>query len=149
MDMQNILIPVLVFSLVALLVATPVGAFIGAGINMDKHLGDTINFRLDPVVQVPGVGYGLENMDLGVTWGADYNLDALAGYPYGYGAVGAVTTGNVGYTLGLSMDEAHGAGFDGSSYGVPLTEGTVTRTKYNQIVAGNQAFQDTQAALVF
>ncbi len=88
-------------------------------------------------------------MDLGVTWGVDYDLSSLAGYPYGYGGVGAVTDANIGYSLGVSLDETHGAGFDGSSFGIPLTEGSLTSTKYNNFVAANNHLQDTQVALPF
>ena len=122
---------------------------LGAGINLNKHLGDTVNFNVNPAVQAAGAAFGLENMDLGVTWGVDYDLNALAGYPYGYGGVGAVTDANVGYNLGLSLDETHGAGFNGAPFGVPLQEGGLTTTSYNTGIAANQHLADTQAALVF
>jgi hypothetical protein len=118
--------------------ATPGVAFIGAGINLNKHLGDTIDFNLNPtLVQAAGVAYGLADMDLGVTWGVDYDLSTLAGYPYGYGGVGAVTDANIGYSLGVSLDETHGAGFDGSSFGIPLTDVSTSSTTYNNFVAAN------------
>jgi hypothetical protein len=128
----------------------PAGALIGAGINLNKHLGDTIDFNLSPtLVQAAGAAYGLVDMDLGVTWGVDYDLSSLAGYPYGYGGVGAVTDANIGYSLGVSLDETHGAGFDGSSFGIPLTEGSMSSTKYNNFIAANNHLQDTQVALPF
>jgi hypothetical protein len=130
--------------------ATPGVALIGAGINLNKHLGDTIDFNLNPtLVQAAGAAYGLADMDLGVTWGVDYDLSTLAGYPYGYGGVGAVTDANIGYSLGVSLDETHGAGFDGSSFGIPLTEGSTSSTTYNNFVAANNHLQDTQVALPF
>jgi hypothetical protein len=128
----------------------PAGAFIGAGISLDKHLGDTITFDLNPtLVQAAGAAYGLADMNLGVTWGVDYDLSTLAGYPYGYGGVGAVTDGNIGYSLGLSMDETHAAGFDGSAFGIPLTEGSQSTTTFNNFFARNDHLQDVQVALPF
>jgi hypothetical protein len=129
---------------------TPGVAFIGAGINLNKHLGDTIDFNLDPLaIQAAGAAYGLADMDLGVTWGVDYDLSSLAGYPYGYGGVGAVTDANIGYSLGVSLDETHVAGFDGSTFGIPLTEGSTSSTTYNNFIAANNHLQDTQVALPF
>ena len=148
MDIRSIMIQTLAIALLASLVM-PAGAFIGAGINLNKHLGDTINFDLNPAVQAAGTAYGLENLDMGVTWGVDYDLSSMAGYPYGYGGVGAVTDANIGYSLGLSMDETHGAGFDGSNFGVPLQEGGLTTTKYNNFIAAKDHLQSTQAALLF
>lgn len=149
MDMRRGL--VLVLAIVALASAVmPSGAFIGAGISLNKHLGDTIDFNLNPLaIQAAGAAYGLADMNLGVTWGVDYDLSSLAGYPYGYGGIGAVTDANIGYTLGVSLDERHGAGFDGSSFGIPLTEGSLTSTKYNNFIAANNHLQDTQVALPF
>ena len=150
MDMQRTLCLAMVIAVASIGFIAPAGALIGAGVDLNKHFGHTVNFDLDPVVQVPGVAYGLDDLNIGVTWGADYDLDALAGYPYcGMGSVGATTTGNVGYTLGLSMDETKGAGFDGSTFGLPLTEGTLSTTKYNNIIAAKQDLQSAQAALVF
>ncbi len=88
-------------------------------------------------------------MDLGVIWGVDYDLSTMAGYPYGYGGVGAVTDGNIGYSLGLSMDETHAAGFDGSAFGIPLTEGSQSTTSYNNLIARNDHLSDVQVALPF
>lgn len=149
MDMRKGL--VLALAIVALAsTVMPAGAFIGAGINLNKHLGDTIDFNLNPLaIEAAGAAYGLADMDLGVTWGVDYDLSSLAGYPYGYGGVGAVTDANIGYSLGVSLDETHGAGFDGSSFGIPLTEGSLTSTKYNNFIAANDHLQDTQVALPF
>lgn len=147
--MRRIIVLALAIMSVALYV-TPAGAFIGAGINLDKHLGDTINFKLDPtLVQAAGIASGQAAMNLGVTWGVDYDINSLAGYPYGYGGVGAVTDANVGYNLGLSLDETHGTGFDGSAFGIPLQEGGLTTTKYDNSIANNQHLQSVQAALLF
>ena len=148
MTIKSSIILALAIAMLASLVM-PAGAFIGAGINLNKHLGDTINFDLSPAVQAAGTAYGLENLDLGVAWGVDYDLNSMAGYPYGYGGVGAVTDANIGYSLGLSMDETHGAGFDGSAFGVPLQQGSLTTTKYNNFIAANDHLQSTQAALLF
>lgn len=148
MNTRNIAILALAMVAAASL-STPAGAFIGAGINLNKYLGDTINFDLNPAVQAAGAAYGLENMNLGVTWGVDYDINSLAGYPYGYGGVGAVTDADVGYSLGLSMDETHGAGFDGSAYGVPLQEGGLTTTSYNNLIAARDHLSSTQATLLW
>lgn len=130
--------------------AMPADAFIGAGIDLSKHLGDTINFDLKPVtVTAADAAYGLADTNLGVTWGVNYDINALAGYPYGYGGVGAVTDATVGYDLGLSMDNTYGAGFDGSSWGIPLTSGTTTTTKYNNDISAVDHLQNVQASLLY
>jgi hypothetical protein len=128
--------------------AMPAGAFIGAGITMDKHIGDTVNFNLNPtLVQAAGVAQGLAAMDLGVTWGVDYDLSTLAGYPYGYGGVGALTDANIGYTLGVSVDEAHGTAFDGAAFGIPLAQQDLSRTSFNNVISANNHISDAQVAL--
>jgi hypothetical protein len=127
---------------------TPAGAFIGAGISLDKHLGSTIDFNLNPtLVEAAGVAQGLAAMDLGVTWGVDYDLSTLAGYPYGYGGVGAITDANIGYTLGLSVDETHGTAFDGAGFGIPLAEQSLSHTQFNNVIAANNHISDAQVAL--
>jgi hypothetical protein len=132
----------------AAITVTPAGAFIGAGINLNKHLGDTVDFNLNPtLVKAAGVAQGLAAMDLGVTWGVDYNLNSLAGYPYGYGGVGAITDANIGYSLGLSVDEAHGTAFDGANFGIPLAEQSLTHTKFDNVIAANNHISDAQVAL--
>jgi len=148
MDMRRALILVLAVVLITSFVA-PASAFIGAGINLNKHLGDTINFNVGNQVQAAGAAFGLEQMDLGVTWGVDYDLSTLAGYPYGYGGVGAITDANIGYNFGLSVDEAHATGFDGSPFGIPLATGDMSRTTYNNFVAKNDHISDAQVALPF
>ena len=147
--MKKIGVLVLMLTMALVVYAIPAGAFIGTGINIDKQFGNSIDFNLDKNVQAAGAAYGLADMDLGVNWGADVNLNTLAGYPYGYGGIGAITDGNVGYNLGLSMNEAHGAGFDGSSWGIPATEGTATATKYDNSIADNQQISDAVVALPF
>jgi hypothetical protein len=47
------------------------------------------------------------------------------------------------------MDETHGAGFDGSSFGIPLTAGSQSTTKYNNYIAKNDHLQNTVASLLF
>lgn len=149
MDMRRGLVLALAIAALASCVM-PADAFVGAGINLNKHLGDTIDFNLNPLaIQAAGAAYGLADMNLGVTWGVDYDLSSLAGYPYGYGGVGAVTDANIGYSLGISLDETHGAGFDGSSFGIPLTESSLSSTTYNNFIATNNHLQDTQVALPF
>jgi hypothetical protein len=149
MDIRRMLILTLALVVLASS-AMPAGALIGAGISLDKHLGDTIDFNLSPMaIQAAGAAYGLADMDIGVTWGVDYDLSSMAGYPYGYGGIGAVTDASIGYSLGVSLDETHGAGFDGSSFGIPLTEGSMSSTKYNNFIAASNHLQDTQVALPF
>jgi len=148
MDMRKLVILALALALLASF-AAPAGAFIGAGIDLNKHLGDTVNFNLNPLgIEAANSAYGLADMNLGVTWGADYDINALAGYPYGYGGVGAVTDADLGYNLGVSMDETHGAGFDGSAFGVPAQEGTLTTTKYDNAIAARNHLTSAQVALV-
>jgi hypothetical protein len=126
----------------------PAGAFIGAGINLNKHLGSSIDFNLNPtLVQAAGVAQGLAALDLGVAWGVDYDLTSLAGYPYGYGGVGAITDANIGYSLGVSLDEVHGTAFDGAGFGIPLAEQSLSRTKFNNVIASNNHISDAQVAL--
>jgi hypothetical protein len=148
MDTRRVLILVLVVVLTAMFVI-PAGAFIGAGIDFDKHMGDTINFNIGKQVQAAGTAFGLEQMDLGVTWGVDLDLSTVAGYPYGYGGIGALTDANIGYSLGVSMDEAHATGFDGSPFGIPLATGDMSRTTYNNFIAKNDRISDAQVALPF
>jgi hypothetical protein len=153
MDTRRAVIMLLVVVATAIMVtsagfATPGVAFIGAGINLDKHLGSTIDFNLNPtLVEAAGVAQGLAAMDLGVTWGVDYDLSTLAGYPYGYGGVGAITDANIGYTLGLSVDETHGTAFDGAGFGIPLAEQSLSHTQFNNLIAANNHISDAQVAL--
>jgi hypothetical protein len=147
MDKTGVLILLLMVAFAAS--AVPAGAFIGTGISLNKQIGDTINFNLGKHVGAAGTALGIADMDLGVTWGVNYDLASMAGYPYGYGGVGAVTAGDVGYTLGLSMDETHGAAFDGSPFGVPLAEQSLTSTRFNNLIANNNHFENTQVALPF
>lgn len=147
MDTRRAVIMLLAVVATALMVM-PAGAFIGAGINMNKHLGSTIDFNLNPtLVEAAGIAQGMAAMDLGVSWGVDYDLTSLAGYPYGYGGVGAITDANIGYTLGLSVDEAHGTAFDGAGFGIPLAEQSLSRTKFNNVIAANNHISDAQVAL--
>jgi hypothetical protein len=146
MDMRRALILVLAVVFITSFMA-PAGAFIGTGITFDKHLGDTVNFNIGKQVEAAGTAFGLEQMDLGVTWGVDLDLSTMAGYPYGYGGVGALTDANIGYSLGLSMDEAHATGFDGSAFGIPLATGDMSRTTFNNFIAKNDHISDAQVAL--
>ncbi len=48
---RNLRYSILALAIVALASSVmPAGAFIGAGINLNKHLGDTVNFNLNPLV---------------------------------------------------------------------------------------------------
>lgn len=137
--------------LFVLCLTAPAGArFIGTGVTFDKHFGDTINVNVGTGVSaLDNTAFGLAGMNVGVTWGVDCDLGVLAGYPYGYGGVGAVSTGGLGYSLGMSMDEAHGAGFDGSGFGIPLAEQGITTTHFNQLWANNLQLDNSQAVLPF
>ncbi|AFD00180.1 hypothetical protein Mtc_1426 [Methanocella conradii HZ254] len=124
-------------------------AFIGAGINLNKQFGDTINFNLGKNIGIGDTAFGLAGLNLGVTWGVNYDLNALAGYPYGYGGLGSVTQGDLGYFLDLTVDAANGAGFNGGSWGVPLFEQGVTTTHYGQRVAEQAQINDVQVLLPY
>ena len=128
--------------------ATPGVAFIGAGINLNKQLGNTVHFNLNPtLVQAAGIAQGAAAMDLGVTYGVNYDINALAGYPFGGGGVGSITDANVGWGVGLSMDEAHGTAFDGASFGIPLATEDLSHTTFNNFVGANEHFANEQVAL--
>lgn len=147
MDTRRAVIMLLAVIAAAFLVM-PAGAFIGAGINLNKRLGNTVNFNLNPtLIEAAGIAQGLAALNLGVSWGVDYDLNSLAGYPFGYGGVGAVTDANIGYTLGVSVDEAHGTAFDGAGFGIPLAEQSLSRTKFNNVISANNHISDAQIAL--
>ncbi|HTY91542.1 MAG TPA: hypothetical protein VMC84_10230 [Methanocella sp.] len=132
------------------LASVPCGAqFLGAGIALNKHLGDTINFDFGKNIGVGNSAFGLAGLDVSVTWGADYNLAAMAGYPYGYGGLGAVTQGDLGYNLGVTVDAVQGAGFDGSAWGIPQAEQGITRTHFEQGIAENAQINDLEVAYPF
>lgn len=136
--------------LFVLCIAAPAGAkFIGTGVAFDKHFGDTIDININKVAGLENTAFGLADMDIGVDWGVDLDLGTMAGYPYGYGGVGVVNEGVVGYSLGLSMDETHGAGFNGAEFGIPLTEQAITTTHFGQLWANENAIGSTNAILPF
>ena len=137
--------------LFVLCLAAPAGAkFIGTGVAFDKHFGDTINVNVGTGVSaLDNTAFGLADMDIGVTWGVDCDLGTIAGYPYGYGGVGAVSTGGLGYTLGLSVDETHGAGFDGSGFGIPTAQQAVTTTHFDRLLSNNMLLNNAAAVLPF
>ena len=140
---------VLLMAVIALAIAVgPASAFIGAGINLNKHIGNTVNFNLNPtLVQAAGLAQGLEAINLGVTYGVNYDINSLAGYPFGYGGVGAITDANVGYGVGVSMNELHGAAFDGSSFGIPEASQTLTATKYDNFIGAQEHLANEQYVL--
>jgi len=149
MNVRSALILILAVAIVVSL-AAPAGAFIGANINLNKQIGKTINVKLSPtLVQAAGLGEGLAAMDLGVTYGVGYDLSTLAGYPFGYGGIGALTEGNVNWGLGLSLDETHGVAFNGASAGVPLAQQSLTHTTFNNAIGVNNNFASEQAVLPF
>jgi len=133
-----------------LCLAAPAGAlFIGTGVAFDKHFGDTININLNKNVGLGNTAFGLAGMDIGVAWGLDMDLATMAGYPYGYGGIGVVTEGDVGYGLGLTMDSTSGFGFDGADFGVPVAEQGITTTHFAQLWGSQNHIADAQAILPF
>ena len=128
----------------------PAGAvFIGTSIPLSNNIGGSIDVNLGNILAGDSSAYGLANMDLGVDWGVGYDLNTVAGYPYGYGGIGAVTTGGLTSTLGLSMDKAHGTSFDGSQWGIPLAQQALTTTHLDKSWANNQQIDNVAAILPF
>jgi len=133
-----------------LCLAAPAGAkFIGAGVTFDKHFGDTINVNVGKTVGLGNTAFGLGGTDVGVTWGVDCDLATMAGYPYGFGGLGAVTEGNMGWGLGLTMDSTSGAGFNGADFGIPLAEQGITTTHFGQLWGSQNHIEDAHAILPF
>jgi hypothetical protein len=149
MDMKRVGSVSLAFIIGVLLIAAPAHAFVGAGITLGKALGDTIVFDLGTGVNALGTGFGLADMNIAVDWGIDYNIASMAGYPYGFGGIGAVTAADVGYNVGLTVDEAYGAGFNGANFGVPLAEQTLSTTHFGQSFANRNKILDTKVMLPF
>ncbi len=136
--------------LFVLCLAAPAGAkFIGTGVTFDKHFGDTINVNIDRTVGLSDTAFGLAGMDIGVTWGLDMDLATMAGYPYGFGGVGTVTEGDMGFGLGLTMDSTSGAGFNGEDFGIPLAEQGITTTHFAQLWGNQNHIEDAHAILPF
>jgi hypothetical protein len=115
----------------------------------NKHIGDTINFNFGKTIGVGNSAFGIAGLNVAVNWGADYDLAAMAGYPYGYGGVGSVTQGDLGYNLGVTVDAVQGAGFNGAPWGVPVVEQDITTTHFGQAIAERAQISDTQVALPF
>ena len=133
-----------------LCLATSAGAsFIGLSVPTNINLGNTINVDAGKSIGVGNTAFGVGTLDAGVTWGVNCNLDTLAGYPYDYGGVGAVTQGGIGYNLGLSLDSTSGGGFNGAGYGIPETEQGITNTQYAQQWSNEANMDSTQAVLPF
>ncbi len=127
----------------------PAGAtFIGTSIPLSKTLSGSVDVNLGNILAGDSNAYGLAGMDVGVNWGVGYDLNTVAGYPYGYGGIGAVTTGDLGYNLGLSLDSVSGSGFDGSEWGIPLTQQGVTTTHLDKSWATNQQINNVAAMLL-
>jgi hypothetical protein len=150
MDRARVII-FLMAILIVLSLGAPAGAkFIGTAVNFDKHFGDTINVGINKAVALDdNSAFGLAGMNVGVTWGVDYDLGTMAGYPYGYGGMGVVTDGGVAYSLGMSLDETHGAGFNGEEYGIPLAEQGITTTHFAQLWANQNQISNTKAIMPF
>jgi len=124
-------------------------AFLGAGINLNKQFGDSINFNLGKNINVGNTAFGLAGMNVGVDWGVNYDLNALAGYPYGYGGLGSVTQGNLGYFINLNVDALNGAGFNGAPWGLPMDQQGITSTHFGKSIAEQANINDVQVALPF
>jgi len=127
----------------------PAGAtFIGTSIPLSKTLSGSVDVNLGNILAGTSDAYGLAGMDVGASWDVGYDLDTVAGYPYGYGGVGAVTTGDLGYNLGLSLDSVSGSSFDGSTWGIPLTQQGLTTTHFDKNWAANEEINNVAAMLL-
>lgn len=134
---------------ISLTLVVPAGAtFIGTSIPLSNSLGGKIDINLGSILAGDSNAYGLAGMDVGVNWGVNYDLNNVAGYPYGYGGVGAVTTGDLGYNLGLSLDSVSGSSFDGSTWGIPLTQQGLTTTHFDKSWAANEQINNVAAMLL-
>lgn len=134
---------------ISLTLVVPAGAtFIGTSIPLSKTLSGSVDVNLGNILAGDSDAYGLAGMDIGANWNVGYDLDTVAGYPYGYGGVGAVTTGNLGYNLGLSMDSVSGSGFDGSGWGIPLTQQGLTTTHLSKTWSADEAINNVAAMLL-
>ena len=134
-----------------LCLTAPAGArFIGTGVTFDKHFGDTINVNVGTGVSaLDNTAFGLADMDIGVTWGLDMDLATMAGFPFGFGGLGVVTEGDMGFGLGLTMDSTSGAGFNGADFGIPLAEQGITTTHFAQLWGNQNHIEDVHAILPF
>ncbi len=134
----------------SLLVASTSGcAFIGAGINLNKQFGNSINFDFGKNINVGNSAFGLAGLNVGVDWGVNYDLAALAGYPYGYGGVGSVTQGDLGYFIDVNVDSLSGMGFNGAPWGVPMAEQGTQATHFGKSLAEQAVINDVQVLLPF
>lgn len=134
----------------SLLVASSAcNAFIGAGINLNKQFGDSINFDFGKNINVGNSAFGLAGMNVGVNWGVDYDLAALAGYPYGLGGMGSVTQGDLGYFIDVNVDALNGMGFNGAPWGLPMSEQGTTATHFGNRIAEQAQINDVQVLLPF
>jgi hypothetical protein len=148
MDMTRVL-AFMAAVLFVLCVASPANAFIGTGVAFNKHFGNTIDVNVDKSLALADTAFGLADMDIGVTWGVDCDLGTMAGYPYGYGGIGAVSEGGLSYGLGLTMDSTSGAGFNGAGYGIPSAQQAITTTHFDQLWGSQLALDNTQAVMPF
>jgi hypothetical protein len=134
---------------ISLAFVLPAGAtFIGTSIPLSKSLSGSVNVNLGNILAGDSDAYGLAGMNIGANWDVGYDLNTVAGYPYGYGGVGAVTTGGLGYSLGLSLDSVSGSGFDGSAWGIPLTQQGLTTTHLGKTWAANEEISNVAAMLL-
>jgi hypothetical protein len=131
--------------------ALPASAsFIGASIPLSHSLSGSVDVNLGKgILAGDSSAFGLANMDLGVNWGVGYDLNTVAGYPYGFGGIGAVTTGGLTSNLGVSLNEVHGASFDGSQWGIPLAQQGLTTTHFDKTWDNNMAVNNVAAVLPF
>jgi len=136
--------------MIATFMVVPVSAsFLGTSVNFNKDFASGVDVKVDKVAGLAGTAFGGADMDLGVNWNIPVDLTVTAGYPYGFGGIGVVTTGNMGYALGLSMDSTTGSGFDGSSFGIPQSEQAITTTHFDKLWAAQNSLDNTQAFLPF
>ncbi len=137
-------------ALFIIVTAAPAGAkFIGTGVTFAKDFSDSVNVNVGTIGGLENTAFAGVGTNIGVSWDIPVNLNVLAGYPYGYGGVGVVTTGNTGCALGLNMDMVQTAGFNGADFGIPLTEQGTTTTHFSKLWATENQIDNTQAFLPF
>ncbi len=149
MDRTRVLAYLAAVLFVLCLTAPASAKIIGTGIDFNKQFGDTINININKNIGLGDSAFGLAGMDIGVTWGVNTDLAMMAGYPYGYGGIGAVSEGDVGWGLGLTMDSTAGAGFNGADFGIPLAEQGITTTHFAQLWGNQEHIDNSQAILPF
>ncbi|HTY91315.1 MAG TPA: hypothetical protein VMC84_09080 [Methanocella sp.] len=149
MDRRRALALIVAMIIAAFIAAPAYASFLGTGVTFDKDFSNSVNVNVGKIAGLGDTAFGGADMNVGVSWDIPVDLTVVAGYPYGYGGVGVVTTGTTGYALGLTMDEAHGAGFNGADFGIPLSEQGITKTHFSKLWAAQNQIDNTQAFLPY